>query len=435
MAKSKVDGLPYEVIDDILGKLPAKSMVRFMCVSKALCTNSITLTTLQILIRLPAESLVRFMCLSKSWCNLIRNDPSFKALYTKTNNARQVNPRYLVQQTDNRQKLKNMSRGELKELGLLEELEERPVLQFFSLHDGKDLVEYKSFGTQRIRDPNIRYQKPKIPNSRSEDPGRDVVIGSHNGLFLMGDFHCLFLWNPSINKVRTIPKDDFPSHWEYMTGGTAVGFCKKDEEDFKVISFGAQLVDSSNDSQQVQEWMVSVYSMSTDSWKEIQGIYIPGDPYNNNMVTLDGVPHWIATSWEGKKIIMSFNFDKEEFGHIMFPIPISIEVLGVYKGSLSIFKWCSNVYRDAEGSSRADYEMWVLREYGDEPIWTKLFLFQQIVYGIPISMGYNGEVFMNKAHKGKLCRLYDSGEVREFEIHIDKGCIIPYRESLFLLGV
>ncbi|KAJ4850309.1 hypothetical protein Tsubulata_044346 [Turnera subulata] len=129
--------------------------------------------------------------------------------------------------------------------------------------------------------------------------------------------------------------------------GCGVGFCEKDEEDFKVVYFGVPLT-CNNYVPLVQESVVSIY-LSTDSWKKIQGIFIPGDSGHNSKVTLDGVPHWIATSWEKNGIIMSFDFDKEEFGH---------------------------VYSRAEGSG-ADYEMWVLRGYGGEQIWTKLFFFQQ----------------------------------------------------------
>ncbi|KAJ4824159.1 hypothetical protein Tsubulata_033627 [Turnera subulata] len=437
---SEGDGLPYYVVDDILGKLPAKSMVRFMCISKFLSTNSITLATLQILIRLPAKSLVRFMCLSKSWHNLIRNDPSFKALYNKTSNARQANG-YLVQQIiDNGKELNDGLRFELEELGLLEDLRKRKFFQIFSLHHGEDLVEYKSFGTQRMRGPNIPYQNPGNSYHRREDLGKDFVIASHNGLFLMTDSHGLFLWNPSINKAKAIPQLEFPSHWRLQTGGCGVGYCKKDEEDFKIVYFRAQVVHT-DDVPQVQEWMVSTYSMSADSWKEIQDIYIPGrSPANTKVVTLDGVPHWIAISWDDKDIIMSFNFDKEEFGHIMSPVPSDAEdVLGNYKGLLSIFRCSSVEYTEATGS-RAHYEMWVLKDYGGEPIWTKLFFFQHTVSGELKSMGHNGEVFLNKGHNGKLCTLYDTGEVRKFDIYINNGgythdgCIIPYRESLVLLG-
>ncbi|KAJ4843413.1 hypothetical protein Tsubulata_011663 [Turnera subulata] len=244
---------------------------------------------------------------------------------------------------------------------------------------------------------------------------------SHNGLFVMGDHYGLFLWNPSINKVKGIEEPDFPSHWRGQATGCGVGFCKKDEEDLKVVSFGVPLP-GHNYVPLVQESVVSIYSMSTDSWKTIQGIYIPGDSSNNSEVTLDGVPHWIARSWEENGIFMSFNFDKEEFGQVMLPIPIASQVLGIYKGLLSIF-WCSKVYSRAEGSG-ADYEMWVLSGYGGEQIWTKLFFFQQTVCGLPICMGYNGDVLLSKADNGKICTLNDTGEV----------LLIPYELSVHTLG-
>ncbi|KAJ4827411.1 hypothetical protein Tsubulata_034442 [Turnera subulata] len=423
MVISKVDSLPYEVLDDILTKLPAKSLVRFMCLSKSLCTNSITLTTLQILIRLPAKSLVRFMCLSKSWHNLIRNDCSFKALYSKTSNARQVNPRYLVQQMDHRKEVRDMFRSNVEEPGLSEDLWKRPFLPFFSLHQGEDLVEYKSFGIESIRRPNIPYHRRK-------DFGKDYVIGSLNGLFLMGDHHGHFLWNPSINKVKAIPEYDFPSHWSRQTSGCGVGFCTKDEQDFKIVSFGILLAGNYNDTPQMHESVVSIFSMSTDSWKEIQGVYIPGYYAHNSKVSLDGVPHWAASSWERKRIIMSFNFDKEEFGHIMSPVS-DVEVLGICKGLLSILRRTKLLYYD---DSKMDCEMWILRGYGGEHIWTKLFLFQRTVYGNLLSLGHNGEIFMSEVEDGKLCALYDTGEVREFDMDVRRGRIIPHRESLLLLG-
>ena len=77
------DVFPLEVIGEIAGRLPLRSLMRLKCVDKDLHGAVDTLffffpvkVIREILLRLPVKSLLRFKCVSKKWLDLI-NDPFF----------------------------------------------------------------------------------------------------------------------------------------------------------------------------------------------------------------------------------------------------------------------------------------------------------------------------------------------------------------------
>ncbi|KAK4271142.1 hypothetical protein QN277_019879 [Acacia crassicarpa] len=300
-----------------------------------------------ILIRLPVKSLIRFQCVCKDWRNLFKTPPFIADHLCHSNRQ---NP-YILSQRDH------------------------------LLYDSYSDLYYVGSDMQLWRFQN----SPLI-----EHLNYDKIVGSSNGLLCVktNRLHRSFLlWNPAIKEVKLVPETDFR-----MDGSCTIGFgfCPS-LNDYKIVVTFCE---------HYYLEMVKVYSLRSNSWKEVK--YRLGACGMFNSVIVNGVMFW----WGYKKIrkdhcvyfevvIFSFNLATEVWTVIPMPEQHSSTVyqnLMVYEGKLAF------VYFE-----HSAIHLWIREEgvgaSGETWNWTKKFT----------SNPYpSGELFPETMWENEIfCRIWD----------------------------
>ncbi|KAI9127149.1 hypothetical protein K1719_001708 [Acacia pycnantha] len=283
-----------------------------------------------ILKRLPVKSLIRFRCVCQHWKNLFKN-PSFIADHLR--HSSHHNPHFLF---------------------------------FDNFSYGRDNpTQLKLLNCQmQIRD----LQKSHLLDSLRA--GLVEIIGSRNGLVcfeirenkLARSRSSVFLWNPATTDVREVPRSG-------ITDSCVFGFgFSSSLNDYKIVAIAGHI-----------DFRVEVYSLSRDSWKEIEIekfsehlIFFGETTVSSN----EGIfwKGFISGEEREEGVIVSFDIAKEVFACTPWPtdtalntsMPLYVVDLTVYRDKLAIFHSGSDgslwVTEEDIGSSR---ERWN---------WTKKFI-------------------------------------------------------------
>ncbi|XP_059661225.1 F-box/kelch-repeat protein At3g06240-like isoform X1 [Cornus florida] len=272
------------------------------------------------------------------------------------------------------------------------------------------------------------------------------IVGSCNGLICLSDdlfamsveefTNVIILWNPAVRKSVRLPMPRFTYDSHGLHGFVlAFGFDSR-TNDYKVV----RIVHLHDSFDFVVRPEVDVYELSTGVWRS-SGSAAP--PYYTNMghwshVFVNGASHWVAFEpgvEQNRNLILSFDMGSEVFIEMILPdsvanvckLNLSIALFGE---SLSLFHYDDNIW-----STDKSCCIWVMKEYGVEGSWTKLFTVD--LGGINKVLGFRktGEVLVEKSD-GELVS-YDPKSEDEVEIgicsyksslHLD-----TYMESLVLL--
>ncbi|XP_052184039.1 F-box protein At3g07870-like isoform X2 [Diospyros lotus] len=235
--------------------------------------------------RLPLKSLLRIRSVSKSWRSLISN-PQFITLHRDYNN-------------NNTHMLVSYYPSELCALHY-----DNPA---FELHSEAEFPFNKPYRFYRI-------------------------VGSCNGLICVG-YSCvsyandLFLWNPSIRKIVTLPKPGIPfeSHRALMLV-LGFGFDPK-SNDYKVVRI--VYFHGRNGLHKLLP-MVELYTLSTGTWRGISAV-VPPYVISNFLLqaNVNGAVHWIAhnpTKIGGfRSLIVAFDLNDEVFKEMRLPNELAQE--------------------------------------------------------------------------------------------------------------
>ncbi|XVF79230.1 hypothetical protein PTKIN_Ptkin14bG0203900 [Pterospermum kingtungense] len=291
---------------------------------------------------------------------------------------------------------------------------------------------------------NIYFSFYKI----GEDPPN--VSGPLNGLLCLDD-ECdgkVALWNPSTREIKFLPQSTIqhprPSHTTdfrcncrsynfSMFDLTSFGFDSK-SEDYKVLRFVTHYFrDKFGYSSPCEPRQVHLYSLKSDSWKEIPHpdadvVYDRGYcPLFNNYI--NGVSYWIATTEDDTgdnliDFILSFDFANEKFSTLRLPKfgrslkHYGLEVLDV-NGSLGAFVF------PKKGHEKS-FDLWVMNNGS----WTREFCIESVP-GVKKPLGFwkNGELFFKGSNHELV--LFDPA-TREFKnLGIRVGLkLVTYVESL-----
>ncbi|XP_028755838.1 F-box/LRR-repeat/kelch-repeat protein At2g27520-like [Neltuma alba] len=276
-----------------------------------------------ILKRLPAKSLVRFQCVCKHWKNL------FKTSSFITDHLRLSRPH-------------------------------NPSLLFFQNYGSNSLQLRLLDCDMQVRDV------PKAPPFDSLPFKLVSIIGSSNGLLCVTIHEnesvispsSLLLWNPSTRDVREVPNSR-------TIDSCVLGFgFSSSLNDYKIV-----VIDG-------MDCEVEVYSLKTDSWKEIEYVNLLDDVFisPNTVVSFDGAIFWNGQKPGNKRkvgVIVSFDIVMEAFSLIPLPRVHSNSFINltVYKDKLAILS------SGAGGSSNIN--LWVREEdigsSRERWSWTKKF--------------------------------------------------------------
>ncbi|KAL6976163.1 hypothetical protein U1Q18_024953 [Sarracenia purpurea var. burkii] len=354
-----------------------------------------------ILARLPVDFLLQFRFVVKSWRNLIR-DPNFINMHINQPSASKVG--YLI--------LKHRSYSGDEE--------------YFSLHSNETLAEH------------MRLEFPFTGPSRKFD-----ILGSCNGLLVLlcskdSVFGCsMYLWNPSIRKVKWIPESYATSALCNLYSHLVFGFSFLPEiDDYRVVRI--LYVEKYNPLFLPRVLpAVEIYSLRTNSWRTIE-ILIPYFIINPiSKAFLNRCIHWMATRTRKNHhddFIVSFDMVGEMFQEIKLP-NCSLDG-GALTGSVAVLRESLCLFARGNEAGNEVWEIWAMKEYGVVESWSKQFIINNNE-GISWPLGFmkNGEVILGTI-EGELS-LYDtkSQQVKDLYMHgnPDMVDIFPFVESLVLL--
>ncbi|KAK4254126.1 hypothetical protein QN277_009551 [Acacia crassicarpa] len=278
----------------------------------------------KILVRLPAKSIVRFQCVCKEWKNLSKS-PSFIAEHFNHQPDRN-NPFLLLHEYSDEHRRSSLY-----------------------------LLDHKMETVDVLRIPSIGAFRRKWR-----------IIGSCNGLLCVQvddgrrRSHSLWLWNPLIREVREVPS----TRNDKRVCRIGFGFSSV-ANDYKIVRFYTPELPKKK-SERVYYCNridhVEVYSLSTDSWKELEFVVLHlSHALLNKSVNVDGTIFWLA-----KTSVVSFDIATEV---VKITAILSEDAsyplwLGVYENKLV----CHYGFREEDGSYSASVCMMeeVASQYGIE---------------------------------------------------------------------
>ncbi|RZC85985.1 hypothetical protein C5167_026654 [Papaver somniferum] len=362
-----------------------------------------------IVVRLPVKSIWRFRCVCKDWYKLLKGNSRFVRLHLK--HAVELN---------------------------------RFKFMLYSLHPSKkniytityDPSTFSVSSRKRVITSRKNLIDVKYP-FKSENTTGVGFWGSCDGLVCLSPGYLarmkqslldvVMIWNPSTGEYRKLPPAPIVGKPDYLEYG--FGYDQK-IDDFKVVCLAG------NDD---KFWCrTCVYTLGgSNSWGPMKKI-----PYNlacqelagrlqevpdMGRLPVNGVIHWIAFRKSGQvvsKVILSSNFEKQEFAEIQLPNPLDERFhtnLCVLEGSLCLLHM-----------SKLRVDLWELSNYEEENSWTMLFtidaekVFGYVGYLIPLRCFKNGKSLLAFDRDGAFnIGLYDS-ERQTFKPFMVFGGMISY---------
>ncbi|KDP40077.1 hypothetical protein JCGZ_02075 [Jatropha curcas] len=343
----------------------------------------------EILLRLPVKSLCRFRCISKSWLSRISSPQFAKAhldIALRSNILYSQRQRLIFSSGNlysvEYESICNTNGRDIAVVTLDYPLKEKANGRDDVLDDsrGNDLVYYK---VSEDEDENPVIVKVDAKFSSKVTKLDDIwveIFGSCNGLVCIApEEDTLFLFNPSTGESKRIPEQSLSRSAPYGYNSYGFGY-DPTTDDYKVVLIGA--VSAFN------VYAFSVYSMRTACWGRIKTF-----PYDSFVcgagVFLHGALHWVARNRESeddKYVVSAFNLENELFQDMPVPdVDDCFEfVLGTLKECLCLLYSQSDMHND----------FWMMREYGLGKSWTRVTITYSYICMVPLCLAQNGEALL-----------------------------------------
>lgn len=356
-----------------------------------------------ILLRLPVKSLVKCTAVCKSWSSLIKSSAFIGAHLRENDDAR---------------------------LLLLNGATPTTVSPFYCLHwDNSEFGEYAN-----LIAPPINTDRNFV----------DYAIGTCNGLVcLVVAASLLVLWNPLIRKYVCLPRPS-PAPTKSFEESFAFGYDSVNN-DYKVLRL--RLNGKGIRSKRVCE--AEVWSLARGTWKSVTSkrVKLCYTSFDCETASVNSALHWAQCDDFVKPTvsIVSFDLVNESFHQVEMPPNLMLRKVRDnthvlrYGDSIALFE--TGFYEEV-----ADFDLWVMKEYGVAESWTKLCTVSlPMVYILrPFGFRRTGEVVVQVAYDGdlyewdmlKMLKLVDpkSKQVKDFGTD---GCryhfVGSFTESLVLL--
>ncbi|XP_030942050.1 F-box/kelch-repeat protein At3g23880-like [Quercus lobata] len=322
------ESVPDDVVEDILGHLPVKSLTRFRCFSKS--WNSIITDTTFINKHLKLN-------LNQSESSMSTNTHSGYLLYTTEDKDSSSSSKELCTVACNKDRtLTQVSRFEIP--------------PFFDKY---------------------------------------MIVGFCNGLFCLASpekelCHVIYLWNPSIRMLKKLVATRFNRKHNERA---AIGFAYDSlNNDFKILRIVCNAMFNGSEAE------AEIYTLSSDSWRKVvtsmqslRGCEVT-EPKLGTICCVwgpfsfyNGALHALAFT-TGYLYILSFDISDESFHEIMMPrnhldgATNYFNKLAVYKGLLANFVFAHDFGNEHDG--RVLCHVWVMEEYGVPESWTRKFVME-----------------------------------------------------------
>ncbi|XP_059301380.1 F-box protein At3g07870-like [Lycium ferocissimum] len=370
---------------------------------------------IEILLKLPVKSLIRFLIISKSWYSLI-TDTSFISthLNQKIKNTQST---LLVRHYNNSHNKEHYS--------LFQDIKNTP----FSLN----------FSTELNFPLNCQL-------------GYFRIVGTCNGVVclcddLFGELKSLVLWNPSIQKITTLPlpliNPQSPHMFVLGFGGTTTTTTNNnvDDVEYKLVRLVYHKKNDDGFARYNIPPEVEIFSINTMVWRRVIGVEVKHFlvEFMWSQVFLNGAVHWIAYDVDSanggvRSLVMSFSVGDEVFKAIMLPEGLVSEIatnlsVMVFEGLLCVVKY----QREIDGGS---CEVWVMKNYGVLESWSRLYRIN-LVEDMEKVVGFrsNGEVLFSTKGNEMVCYDPNSGDKKDLGIRGSSRSfyVQNYVESLVLL--
>ncbi|XVE83731.1 hypothetical protein DITRI_Ditri16bG0109800 [Diplodiscus trichospermus] len=291
---------------------------------------------LEIFLRLPVESLMRFKCVCRSWYALISN-PEFISKHLNYN--RNINEFVLVK------------RSLLTCLGKKENM--------FSV------VSRKQFSSVNIVvDLPLFKKKPYLQ-----------LLGHCDGIICLSNYRDeIVLCNPATKESMVLPKSCLPCFSSNpnlipQTNALGFGYDLKNQQYkmVRIVSYWEELDDNLP-----QLSRVEVYTMGTDSWREIKHVKVPANvQFSPCFETyFNGAFHWHAMDCNKNEVILSFNMGEEDFQVITTPDFLSIYDNSICR-SLLVWNGCLALIIYPGKGTEKSFQICVMEKYGVKESWTR----------------------------------------------------------------
>ncbi|XP_062153478.1 F-box/kelch-repeat protein At3g06240-like [Alnus glutinosa] len=394
----------------------------------------------EILSRLPVKSLVKFICVSKTWYSLI-SSPHFIATHLNRAISNPQYPPYLLlgHYDDELEKARftlHSSDDPFPRKHIYKQVNYSFAALNQLLYYLRDEVERK-VGFFECASDFIEFRCPPKSSSRFFS-----IVGSSNGLLCLADDvsgcnSCEYvLWNPSIQKAIRLP---IPNIRFESIRSLGFGYDPA-TDDYKLVRL-AYLEGKTRIRFNTVPPLVEIYTLRTGAWRSVAS---PGPPYvigeRSFSALVNGAVHWLAHTPlcqdAFRNVIVSFNVGDEAFGEMAVPESLQGYLLNmavtVLNGSLALVP-CNRRSGDECQS------VWVMKEYGVAESWTKLFDIEIDGGGLKRVIGFteNGEVLL-VTKDGKLVS-YEPSTQETMDLHIrgltESFFLDTYVESIVLLNV
>ncbi|KAL3624737.1 hypothetical protein CASFOL_031405 [Castilleja foliolosa] len=294
----------------------------------------------EILILLPAKSLIRLRAVSKDWCSVIDHP-----LFVKAHTDKQLSSKTII--------IRNSS--------------DHPLYSF-------DLDDLKfANGLQKIVASPLDYTPSGLSLLKA------FPVSMCNGLILVGG-KSWEIWNPLTHERLKLPRIKCNPNPEKEGIGLGYDYTS---DDYKVVVIHAHRLHRRRHGRENIASQTHVYSLKSDSWRNVGSC-----PYYNYRVwwrgphgpgvLLHGALHW-TMFYEpyGVNTIIAFDLWSEKYRQMPLP-PLEerwhlherTKYLSVLDGCLVLSDYSKSDSRDDE---KERYAIWVMKDYGVEDSWIKLF--------------------------------------------------------------
>ncbi|XP_059436778.1 F-box/kelch-repeat protein At3g06240-like [Corylus avellana] len=355
----------------------------------------------QILLWLPVVSLLRFKCVCKSWY----------ALITHQNFVR-----------------KHLLRNKNSNTHLL--------LSTFNKTMDDYVISTISYEELQI---SLTHPLPRTYFENSENFCISVV-GSYNGLVCLHVYDTLkvVIWNPTTRETKVVPESNLPifAPAGYFTRIQDMGFgFDAKTNDYKIINFVSMyepIYDaySMKDVKEIR-FQKEVYSLSTDSWRKVDGpqCFISDGTFTYTT----GMGSWLAYVEDPKLFVLSFDMSDEVFLKTPLPDNVTGHSLFMLNESIAMVALMPVDERWRE----IGYDIWLLLKVGVKDSWNRLFTIGPSIARIHQPLGFwkNDTMFLTKVDSGQLF-LYDPStqQMTDLQIHGHSDSkqmqLVTYMETL-----
>ncbi|BFG29522.1 hypothetical protein CerSpe_157960 [Prunus speciosa] len=345
----------------------------------------------KILVRLDPKSLIKFSAVCKSWRSLIKSPTFIHTHLSRTIQPNNQNDSHLL---------------------LLVSTKADTGMIYSFRWDNPEFSEYT-----RLID--------RFADNEERSAWYLNVVGTCNGLVCLSlGYNKLRIWNPSVRRFVILPSPIS----EYIAR-YAFGYDSRNN-DYKVLR-------TVNLPGQTECYQAEIWSLARGSWKSL-GVGSTGRGFLSELIQqpalVNDAVHWVQlNTTKGENGIMWFDMVSESFGETRVPQCVTKMLMLTFRHeeNLALLTWDS-----ASEYHPCSYDIWVMKEYGVQESWTKLFSARHKEFIIrPLCWRNSGEIVF-KMFGGGLLSLDVQTEQIKYLTRDGNDCYFLdyYVESLVLLG-